>query len=289
MPLPYSGTRAYITRSCFDAPRASSYDELCEKISAASMAGWPSPRIRADLSRVCCVLSRPLRVKKISPGIRMRKMTADRARGFSLIEMMMVLAIGLIATCVAILSLQPAIKDARTNAAYDTVLMQMRNTRERAIENREQFIVCFGVNPPAGALTPLGAPDAQSIQVFQWPSGTAISSAVQVNTLDLPFDILFQAQSGIPTSPNATPDGFGTGNVAIDFDIGVAGGNANQIMFMPDGSARDVNGNYNNGVVYVGRTGDIYSTRAVSVFGASGRIRGWRLVSNSNTPEWIQQ
>ena len=216
-------------------------------------------------------------------------MVHGKDRGFSLIEMMIVVSIGMILAAVSLMCLQPAIKDARTNAAYDTALMQMRNARERAIENREQFIVCFGVASPAGAATPLGAPDAQSIQVFQWPSGTAISSAIQVSTIELPFDIQFLAQSGIPTSPAQTPDGFGTGNVALDFDIGVAGGIPNQVAFMPDGSARDINGNFNNGVLYLARTGEIYSTRAVSVFGASGRIRGWRLVSSSSTPTWIQQ
>ncbi len=210
-------------------------------------------------------------------------------RGFSIIEMMVVVAIAMVLAAVSVLCLQPAIKDARTNAAYDTALMQMRNARERAIENRQEFIVCFGLGSPAGALTPLGAPDAQSVQTFQWPAGTAISSAVQLSSVELPFDMQFQIIVGIPTSPSATPDGFGTGNIALDFDIGVAGTIPNQVAFMPDGSARDTNGNYNNGVLYIARTGDVYSTRAVSVFGASGRIRGWRLVSNSGNPLWIQQ
>jgi hypothetical protein len=116
--------------------------------------------------------------------------------------------------------------------------------------------------PPAGAATPLGAPDAQSIQVFQWPAGTAISSAIQTGTIELPFDIKCQALTGIPTSPSATPDGFGTGSLALNFDIGVAGGIQNQVAFMPDGSARDTNGNFNNGVLYLARSGDVYSTRA---------------------------
>jgi Tfp pilus assembly protein FimT len=216
-------------------------------------------------------------------------MVHGKSRGFSLVEAIVVVGIGMVVAAISLMCLQPAIRDARTNAAYDIALMQTRNARERAIENREQFVVCFGIAPPAGAATPLGAPDAQSIQVFQWPAGTAISSAVQITTIELPFDIQFQTPSGIPTSPSATPDGFGTGNVALDFDIGVAGGIQSQVAFMPDGSARDTNGNFNNGVLYLARSGDVYSTRAVSVFGASGRIRGWRLVNSSGTATWIQQ
>ena len=216
-------------------------------------------------------------------------MVHGKERGFSLIEAIVVVGIGLVMAAVSLMCLQPAIKDARTNAGFNTALMQLRTARARAVQNRQQFIVCFGINPPSGAATPLGAPDAQSIQLFQWPSGTAQSSAIQVSTIELPFDVKFQVPTGVPTSPSATPDGFGTGTIPVQFDIGVTGGNQNQIVFMPDGSARDVNGNFNNGVLYLARTGELYSTRAVSVFGASGRIRGWRLVNNVSTPTWIQQ
>ena len=57
-------------------------------------------------------------------------------------------------------------------------------------------------------------------------------------------------------------------------------GSQNYIMFMPDGSSQDTLGNYNSGVVYLTRPGDLYSSRAVSVFGTTGRVRGWRLLTN---------
>jgi prepilin-type N-terminal cleavage/methylation domain-containing protein len=214
-------------------------------------------------------------------------MKSRKARGFSLIEMVVVVAISLVVMAITFISMQPTINDSRVNTAYATVLMQTRNARQLAIEKREQYIVCFGVAAPAGAATPLGAPTAQSIQVFQWPQNAALTSAVQVSTIDLPFDVQFQTLTGLPAG--VTPDGFGAGNVAIDFDQGVAGGVKDQIMFLPDGSARDTNGNYNNGVLYFARATDLYSSRAITVFGASGRIRGWRLVNNSGVATWIQQ
>jgi prepilin-type N-terminal cleavage/methylation domain-containing protein len=214
-------------------------------------------------------------------------MDSRSTRGFSLIEMVTVIAISLIVMGITFISLQPTLKDSRVNNAYSTVLTQMRNARELAIEKRQAYIVCFGVDPPAGAPTPLGAPTAQSIQVFQWPANTAPSGAIQVSAVSLPFDIRFQALAGLPAG--ATPDGFGAGNVALDFDQQVAGGVKDQIMFLPDGSARDMLGNYNNGVLYFARNADLYSSRAISVFGASGRIRGWRLVDNAGAAKWIQQ
>jgi hypothetical protein len=105
----------------------------------------------------------------------------------------------------------------------------------------------------------------------------------------LPSDIQFQAVAGLPNSAATVPDGFGNATTAIDFDRGVAGAIANQVMFMPDGSAHDTNGNWNNGIIYVGRTADLYSARAVTLYGATGRIRGWRLISFGGAPKWLEQ
>jgi hypothetical protein len=47
-------------------------------------------------------------------------------------------------------------------------------------------------------------------------------------------------------------------------------------------------GNYNSGVIYLTRPSDMYSSRAVSVIGPSGKIRGWRLYNQSGNV-WVQQ
>jgi type II secretory pathway pseudopilin PulG len=209
--------------------------------------------------------------------------------GFSLVEVLIVIALFMIMGGVTFIALQPVLKDARTATAYDSVLMTLRMARQRAITERKQYLVCFGVDAPAGALTPLGAPTAQSIQVFRWDTGTNLSAAVQVTALQLPLDIQFQTLGGLPNSPATVPDGFGSGSVALDLDQGVAGGIRDQVMFTPDGSAHDNNGSPNSGIVYVARTGDLYSSRAVTVYGTTGRIRGWRLLNTSGTPKWIEQ
>jgi len=211
-------------------------------------------------------------------------------RGFSLLEMMMVCCLILIVAGIGFMAIQPALRDARANQAYQDVMMPLRVARQRAIAERKQYIVCFGVAAPAGALTPLGAPTAQSIQIFRWDSGTALSAAVQISRSNLPTDMQMAVQVGLPNTAATVPDGFGNGGVAIDFDQGVAGGGIkNQVMFMPDGSAHDVNGNWNSGIVYVTRPGDLYSSRAVTLYGATGRIRGWRLLSSAGGPKWFQQ
>jgi type II secretory pathway pseudopilin PulG len=219
-----------------------------------------------------------------------RSLQARSASGFSLLEMMIVVSLMMIVAGIGFMALQPALKDARVNRAYEAVLMQLRVARQRAITERKQYIVCFGVAAPGGALTPMGAPTAQSVQTFRWDSGTALSAATQVSANILPTDMQFQALGGIPTNPAKVPDGFGAGITAIDFDQGVAaGGIKNQVMFMPDGSAHDTNGNWNSGIIYVARSADLYSSRAVTLYGATGRIRGWRLTSTAGGPLWLQQ
>jgi len=215
--------------------------------------------------------------------------------GFSIIEAMVVVSILLIVSSFVVFNTQSALRDARVNGAYDTAFMQLRLARERSIEERKRYIVTFGQPAIAGVATPLGAPTTKSIQVFRWdyltPAGAVIPStaAVQVSTIDLPSDVAFQALSGVPVAPAAVPDGFGVGIAPIDFDQGVGGGGGNLVMFMPDGSAHDLVGNSNNGILYIARNNDLPSSRAVTVFGSSGRVRGWRLTLPGGVATWNQR
>jgi prepilin-type N-terminal cleavage/methylation domain-containing protein len=204
-------------------------------------------------------------------------MVSRTGRGFSLLELMIVLSIFLIASVMAMMSIGPALRDARCNNAYATALTQLRRSRQTAIDQRKRYIAVF--NAP------------QTIQIFRQDGGTPLPARVLVSTIQLPTDIQFRAEPGIPNIVTQSPDNLGTGARAIDLDQGVAGGLQNEVHFFPDGTARDVNQNINNGVVYLARPGELYSSRAVSLFGATGRIKGWRLVPNGGpgTPRWIQQ
>ena len=170
------------------------------------------------------------------------------------------------------MAVQPALRDSRANQAYQDVMMPLRVARQRAIAERKQYIVCFGVAAPAGALTSLGAPTAQSIQTFRWDTGTALSAAVQISAYRLPADLTC-GSGGVAEQCGHSADGFGTAAVAIDFDQGVGGGIKNQVMFMPDGSAHNVNGNWNSGIVYVLRP-----------WGSVQRARGHSLRSDRKNP-----
>ena len=196
-------------------------------------------------------------------------MTRGSARGFTLIESMIVVAIVLVASGIFFISIQPALRQARLNNAYNSVLATMRRARETAIAERRVYMVTFT------------AP--RTMTITQSATGTV------TNTFTLPSDISFDAEPGIPNTAATTPDHFGTGNLAIDFDQGVTLGSKTTVYFQPDGSAQDANSNVNNGVVYIARNGDLLSSRAITLWGSTGRIRGWRLYSAGNVQTWRQQ
>ncbi len=205
-------------------------------------------------------------------------------RGFSLLELMITVSILLIMAGVAFISLPPLIRQHDVNTAYETTMGVIRTYRNQAITKSNRYIITF---TPGTA----GPPATFSTMTVQfWGTGVPVAPApVTVATYQLPLDIQFGVLPGFPTSGATVPDGFGAGATAIDFDQNMGLGSLNYIMFMPDGSSQDTFGNWNSGVLYMKRATDLYSSRAVTVFGPTGRVRGWRLNNVSGVSKWVQQ
>ena len=128
----------------------------------------------------------------------------------------------------------------------------------------------------------------RTIQISRWDFAQPVSPApVVIYTETLPADVSFQVVAGVPGGN--TPDGFGNASRAIDFGQGIGLGGLNYVVFMPDGSAQDQNQNLNSGVIYMSRNNDLYSSRAMTVYGATGRLRGWQLVNQGGAPTWVQK
>jgi prepilin-type N-terminal cleavage/methylation domain-containing protein len=201
-------------------------------------------------------------------------MLSSKSRGFTLIELLIVLSISFVISAFAIMSIQGALRDGRVTTAYNLTLETMRNTRQLAVDNRKTYFVTFAL--------------PQTMQVWRQDQGTpALPPPVLLNTFQLPFDVNFDTEPGIPTTATTTPDGFGTALSPLDFDQG-SGGGGTTVYFTPDGGAYDLAGNINNGVVYMAHPGDLYSSRAITLYGLTGRMRGWRLYKNnvSGTSQW---
>ncbi|PYX39566.1 MAG: hypothetical protein DMG75_00430 [Acidobacteria bacterium] len=72
-------------------------------------------------------------------------------RGFSLLEMSVVLAIILIISCIGFITLQPSLKDQRLTTAYNATLMTLRRARQLAVDQGQyhaEHPECRGCRPP---------------------------------------------------------------------------------------------------------------------------------------------
>lgn len=203
--------------------------------------------------------------------------------GFSLLEVLSVLAISIIVSIVSVMTLIPMLKQQRITNAYNTTISAMRLARDNAIAQRTSYSVTFATSSSGSTITVT-------------PTLTTFQGAQSTTVYKLPTDMSFTVQTSFPATG---PDGYGTGITAIDFGYTANGGTGGQstVYFCPDGSAQDVEGgagkcagSWDGGVVYIARAGELMSSRAVTLWGGTGRIRGWRLYSNgSGGYQWLRQ
>jgi hypothetical protein len=93
------------------------------------------------------------------------------------------------------------------------------------------------------------------------------------SAVPLPGEVGFRIEEGVPHSGSSAPDGF-PADSAVSFN------GSNSLVFRPDGSARDSQGEMANGVVHLAWPGLLGSARAVTVLGSTGRVRCWQLVND---------
>jgi prepilin-type N-terminal cleavage/methylation domain-containing protein len=188
----------------------------------------------------------------------------DTERGFSLLELLVTLVIATIVIAMAIFQIMPALRSAHLDTASATVQTQLRAARAKAIADRGEVIVTFDATGTIATTAP------------------NITGFIPV-TVPLPSDVQFFIFGGLPN----TPDNFAPAGRAIDFDQGGAAGNSLKIRFEPNGSAIDDSGSINNGVAYVAQTNNLSSQRAITLLGATARVRTWKLtVKNGVATGW---
>jgi prepilin-type N-terminal cleavage/methylation domain-containing protein len=207
--------------------------------------------------------------------------TTRSESGFSMVELSVVVLIILVVVAVALINMVPTVKNAKANAGMELVLGELRRAHERAVDERRIYRVTFV------------APNTLQLDVGQVANvATTITGTSPVFTpaqpaLTLPDGVQFAVVAGIPTSVAAVPDGLGSGVNAIDFDI-ANGGGGTELYFQPDGRALDGANRLNDGVVYIAQPGNLYSSRAVTVFGSTGRAKGWTLATIAGAAGWTQ-
>jgi type II secretory pathway pseudopilin PulG len=199
----------------------------------------------------------------------MRSVSKDGAsRGFSTVELMVVVGLILIISAMAILSYLPALQDARFDSAMREVIEQLRQGREYSIANRRYVQVTFPIVPTASGTQ-------YRIVLTQRNDLTPGAGAVNpvLSTVPIQFPAQYAVLMGVDT-----PDNFaGTpppGSIVFE---GIVNGPVGGILFQSDGEVVDgATFQPINGAIFIGQPGKNTSSRAITVLGGTGRIRGWK-------------
>jgi prepilin-type N-terminal cleavage/methylation domain-containing protein len=172
-------------------------------------------------------------------------------RGFSLLEIITALAIISIVLAMAVLNYGNILPNYKANAAMDQLLYQLRSARERAISHRREVSVAFVGN------NQLTITEIWLVGTAPPPTTVSFEGGAQYTTF-----------TGIPDLP--APYNFG--NSAPIYFEGLSGGPP-VMKFSTTGSFIDGGNTLVNGAVFMGIPGRPSTARAISILGATGRVR----------------
>lgn len=218
------------------------------------------------------------------------RQTRNSASGFSLLEMITVIALIIIVCSITTISLMPLLNQQHVTNAYNTTLAAMRQARDNAVAQQTVYSVAFANSGTPNTITV--APVLSGSTTFQGEQSTV--------TYQLPTDVKFLAQTGLPNSTTTAPDSYYNSTLqAIDLGFAADGytSGVSTVYFCPDGSAQNSQdglgqclGSWDGGVVYIAQSGNMLSSRAITLWGGTGRIHGWRLYAKSGGGyQWLRQ
>lgn len=199
------------------------------------------------------------------------------ARGFSLLETLIVIGVMSILASITLIKSFGTMESYRANSAMDIVISQLRVARQLAISQRRYVKVVFNTGT-----TP------QSI-AYQVQQGVGVNSGTngQTVTMILPNQTSFVMESGVPDTPMAFGTCSGASAVCIN---GVAC--CPTTYFTPTGGFTDQYGTtVYNGTVFLGVANLPYTARAVTIMGSTGRVRPYTFigpVGGSSSTVWIE-
>jgi hypothetical protein len=186
---------------------------------------------------------------------------------------MIVTAIAGVITAGAVLTISASRQALVGDGAMRVVLAQMNQAKEQAITQRRYMDVTFANGNSVQVLReevpvpPSGLPTVLSSIPFE--GGLTFQRITGVPDLNVAGNAPATNELGSVASPNLVPTPPNTNAVAF--------GNATtQVRFAPDGTFVDQNGIPCNGTLFVALTNQPLSSRAVAIFGSTGRIRAYR-------------
>lgn len=182
---------------------------------------------------------------------RQPQISARRAdSGVSLVETLMTLVVLAIASSIAIALMTNVIPSVHADSSLEMVVATLQQAHEGAINQRRDFLVTF-----------IGTNEIKVQRQELDGSLTTISDYFLGN------GVTYTVPAGITTD---TPDGFDTGLTPVNFS------GSNTIAFLSDGTAVNSTNQLMNGTAFMAIAGQPSTARAVTVMGATSRIKGYR-------------
>jgi len=173
--------------------------------------------------------------------------------GYSAVELLVVLGILVILSAFAVFGWMGTNQNFLATAGMDDAVGQFRTARQLAISERRSIEIAFNGNNQI-QLTP---ETTAGVPVVPNPlTPETLSSGVQF--------ILFP---GLPD----TPMKFGN-NAAISL-VAAGAPTVAPVHFVSNGSLTDSNNNFVNGTIFLGLPGKRGTARAITILGATGRVR----------------
>jgi type II secretory pathway pseudopilin PulG len=205
------------------------------------------------------------------------KSRTKHQRGFTLLETLV--SIGIIFTVTGILVVKSfgSMESYKSNSAMDVVVSQLRVARQLAISQRRTVFVWVDTTFTGGGT---GSQHINyQIQPPPAPSSELPGPLVKVA---LPGQTQYLLPGGVPDTPMA----FGTCSQNA-VCIGNVSGGPPIMQFNSTGTFTDATGlSPLNGTIFVGISGQPLTTRAVTIMGATGRVRPYTYLGP--TSGWIQ-
>jgi prepilin-type N-terminal cleavage/methylation domain-containing protein len=190
----------------------------------------------------------------------MTKRDYRSAAGFSLVEMMIVVGLAAVLTGMAVSQAGISRPGLKGDGGMRVILGVMNQTRQTAIQQRRYVRVVFTT------------PNLVQVVREDTTSPTVCTTTCTVLTSAyLEGNVQFGVVSGVVD----TPDGFGINSAAFN-STPVAFGSVANVKFAPNGTLVNQDGLATNGTVFLAIPGTALSSRAVTVLGATGRVRGYR-------------
>jgi len=184
----------------------------------------------------------------------LRPKNADVEAGFTVIELMLSIAIIGIVFGMAFEAFQNALPSMRADSGMQLLESQLRQARQVSIDQRRYVTVTFQ-----------GTSELVAVIV-----GINGGSNTQLYDYFLPNRMVYKLFTGV----GDTPDGYGkTSSVTYNCPGPTL---PCTITFQSDGSVQDGQGGSQNGSIFIGIAGQTQTARAVTILSATGKIKGWR-------------